>query len=230
MKAIEQEIREELFALQDEKYLAMQRMIIPNIDPESIIGVRIPLVRELVKKYKKDERVNEYLDSLPHQYYDENNVHGFLVSEIKDFDECIRRLDEFLPYVDNWATCDGMRPKVFKKHKKELVPYLYKWMESNETYRIRFAIEMFMSFYLDEDFDVEYPMRIVKIRSTEYYVNMMIAWYCATALAKQWEAVIPLLETQSMDAWTHNKTIQKARESYRITPEQKEYLNSLKIK
>lgn len=223
-------IRDKLFELQDLDYRAFQSNLTPSITEEDIIGVRTPVLRNFAKEMVKDPDIDAFFKDLPHKYYDENNMHGFMLSLIKDFDEVIRLLDEFLPYVDNWATCDMMRPKVFAKHKKELLPHIYRWMESENTYTVRFAIEMLMTYYLDEDFDLEYPRRISKIRSEEYYINMMIAWYFATALAKQYDAILPFFVSPCMDKWTHNKAIQKARESYRVTAEQKEYLNTLKIK
>ena len=178
----------------------------------------------------KDPEIDGFLENLPHQYYDENNVHAFILEKKKDFDELIRLLSDFLPYVNNWATCDMMRPKVFAKHKKELIPYLYRWMESKDVYAVRFAIGMFMTFYLDEDFDMEYPTRIAQIRSEEYYIRMMVAWYFATALAKQYKAALPYIEERRLDPWVHNKTIQKALESFRVSDEQKKLLRTLKSK
>ena len=174
--------------------------------------------------------VEAFLKDLPHEYFDENQLHAFIVSEDKDYERCMADVEEFLPYLDNWATCDQMSPKVFKKNKDGLLLHVRKWLKSDRTYTVRFAIGMLMEHFLDDDFDPEYPKLVAKVKSDEYYVNMMIAWYFATALAKQHDAVIPYLEEQKLDVWTHNKTIQKARESYRITPEQKKYLKTLKRK
>ena len=219
-----------LFELRDEEYAKFQAKLTPSVDPKLFIGVRVPDVRKLAKELKNDPGVEVFLQELPHKYYDENMLHGLLISEIKDFDIAIKETDRFLPYVDNWAVCDIMTPKVFKKHKTELIECIRKWAKSKKTYTIRFGIEMLMSHYLDDDFKAEYLDIPARIRSDEYYVNMMIAWFFATALTKQWDSAIPYIENVRLDKWTHNKTIQKAVESYRITDEQKSYLRTLKIK
>ena len=223
-------IRKELFSLQDLKYREMQVKIIPTVKPESIIGVRTPELRRMAKELGGNEGIDTFLNDLPHQYFDENQLHAFILSGMKDYAECLAALERFLPYVDNWATCDQMSPKVFRKHRTELLGPIKKWIASGETYKIRFGIGMLMEHYLDEDFDMAYPETVAGIRSEEYYVNMMTAWYFATALAKQYDAVLPFIENCRLDTWTHNKAIQKAVESYRITPEQKEYLKTLKIR
>ena len=225
-----EEIRKELFALQDEKYRAFQVKLFPTLDPDTIIGVRTPDLRSYAKKLLKEEGISAFLSDLPHRYFDENQLHAFIVSEMKDYDRCMGEVSYFLPYVDNWATCDQMSPKVFKKHLPELLECIREWIGSGKTYTIRFAVGMLLEHYLDDAFDLKYPEIVASIRSSEYYVNMMIAWYFATALAKQYEAILPLIEGRKLDAWTHNKAIQKAIESYRITPEQKEYLKTLKIR
>lgn len=230
MVQIENEIQNLLFSLQDEKYREFHTKLIPTIDPDKIIGVRTPVLRKQVKELAKRPDIHEYMMTLPHTYYEENNLHAFLIEQIKDYEECVRRLEEFLPYVDNWATCDSMTPKVFKKHKGELLEKISVWLASDHVYTIRFGIEMLMKFYLDEDFDERYLEWVAAVRSEEYYVNMMIAWYFATALAKQYEATLPYIVESRLADWTHNKAIQKAVESYRITPEQKVYLKSLKRK
>ncbi len=212
----------------DEQYAEFQSRLIPTVPADTIIGVRTPILRKLTKDLKKDARSAEFLRELPHKYFDENQLHGFLISEIKDFEECIAKLEQFLPYIDNWATCDQTSPKCFKKHKMELVPLIKKWLKSEHTYTVRFAIGVLMQHYLDEDFKPKYAELVANVRSEEYYINMEIAWYMATALAKQWDMVIPYLEQSKLDTWTHNQTIKKARESYRITDEQKEYLKTLK--
>ena len=227
---ITDDIRKELKKLQDKGYREMQVTIIPTIDADSIIGVRTPALRQLAKEFSKREDVSEFLSDLPHKFFEENQLHAFILSGMKDAESCIKLVDEFLPYVDNWATCDQMSPKVFKKHKKLLLEYVDKWIRSDHTYVKRFAICMLMEHFLDEDFKTSYLTKVSKIRSEEYYVNMMIAWYFATALAKQYEDTLPFIEKQKLDKWTHNKSIQKAVESYRITPEQKEYLKTLKRK
>lgn len=224
------DIRDELFAMQDEKYRDFQAKLIPTVEHDTVIGVRTPALRDYAKKLLKREDIQEFLDDLPHKYFDENQLHAFILSGMKDYEKCIEEVVRFLPYVDNWATCDQMSPKVFRKHKQELLTNIKEWVRSKETYTIRFGIGMLMEHFLDDDFDPEYPEMVAAVRSEEYYVNMMIAWYFATALAKQYEAVLPYIENNRLDVWTHNKAIQKAVESYRITPEQKEYLKSLKLK
>ena len=227
---ITDEIRSELFRLQDPGYRDLQLKIVPTADKESVIGVRTPALRQLAKEYVKRDDVYLFLNDLPHKYFDENQLHAFILSLMKDAEECIKLVDKFLPFVDNWATCDQMSPKVFKKHKYLLLKYVNVWIGSDHTYVKRFAIGMLMEHFLDEDFKTSYLTKVSKIRSDEYYVNMMVAWYFATALAKKYEETLPYIEKQKLDIWTHNKTIQKAVESYRITPEQKEYLKTLKRK
>ncbi len=230
MQAINDEIRKELFRQQDTKYRDFQSKLMPTVAPETAIGVRTPALRKYAKALAKRAEISEFLNELPHQYFDENQLHAFIISEIKDYDKCMEEVKKFLPYVDNWATCDQLSPKTFKKHKAELLEEIKIWIDSDHTYTIRFGIGMLMQHFLDEDFDPVYPEMVSKLRSDEYYVNMMIAWYFATALAKQYETVLPYIEKQKLDSWIHNKTIQKSVESYRITPEQKEYLKSLKVR
>lgn len=225
-----EDIRNELYKLQDIKYRDFQSKLIPNIDPETVIGVRTPILRKLAKDLSKNEDIRDFLKDVPHRYFDENQLHAFLISGMKDYDECLKELKCFLPFIDNWATCDQLSPKVFKKHRRELLPEIKKWIKSDETYTVRFGIGMLMEHFLDEDFDVSYPDLVASIRSEEYYVNMMSAWYFATALAKQYEDILPYIENKRLDNWTHNKTIQKAVESFRITDEQKVYLKALKVK
>lgn len=225
---ITDEIRRELFANQDTAYRDFQAKLIPNLEDGKMIGVRTPTLRKMAKQYAKQEDIGTFLDTLPHTYFDENQLHAFIISERKDFAQCIAELTRFLPFIDNWATCDQLSPKVFKKHRQELLPHINEWLASNLTYVVRFGIGMLMEHFLDEDFDLQYPETVSKLRSEEYYINMMIAWYFATALAKQYEAVLPFLENDRLAPWTHNKAIQKAVESLRITPEQKAYLKKLK--
>ena len=225
-----EKIRQHLFAMQDIKYKEFHSKLMPTIDPDTIIGVRIPMLRKYAKELFKSNETEEFIRDLPHQYYDENNLHGYIIEQTKDFHECVGQIETFLPYVDNWATCDTMAPKVFKKHKQELLVYIEKWICSEEPYTVRFAVNMLMRFFLDDGFDTRYLDMAAGVQTEEYYVKMVIAWYFATALAKQYESTIPYMEKQVLEKWTHNKTIQKARESYRITEDQKEYLKSLKIK
>lgn len=225
-----EEIRKSLLGWQDKEYREFQSKLMPTVDKERVIGVRTPELRKYAKQLIKREEVTEFLGNLPHTYFDENQLHAFIISDIKDYEKCIEEVERFLPYVDNWATCDQMLPKVFRGHEKELLEVIYKWIESDNTYTVRFAIGMLMKYFLDDYFDLEYPKMIAKIRSEEYYIKMMIAWYFATALAKQYESVLSFIENQCLDVWTHNKAIQKSVESYRITKEQKEYLRNLKRK
>lgn len=222
-------IRERLLELQDEKYGDFQSKLIPGLPREQIMGIRMPIMRKLAKELAKEEEATAFLKQLPHTYYDENVLHALLIMEIKDYDTCIEVLEAFLPCIDNWAVCDCLSPKVLGKHKKELLERIKVWIPSEHTYICRFGIGMLMRWFLDDDFKPEYLTMPASVHSEEYYVKMMVAWFFATALAKQWEATIPYLEQPRLDSWTHNKAIQKARESYRLTKPQKEYLKTLKI-
>lgn len=224
------DILSELKKLQDKGYRKMQITTLPSVKAESIIGVRTPALRALAKELSKRDDISIFLEDLPHKFFEENQLHAFILSGMKDAEECIKLVDKFLPYVDNWATCDQMSPKIFKKHKDLLLEYVNEWIKSDKTYVKRFAVGMLMEHFLDEDFKTSYLTKVSRIRSDEYYINMMTAWYFATALAKQYDAALPYIEKQKLDKWTHNKTIQKAVESYRITPEQKEYLKTLRRK
>ena len=226
---ITEEIRERLFQLQDEKYRDFQSKLIPNLEASVMIGVRTPELRKLSREMVRRENIGEFLDALPHRYFDENQLHAFILSEIRDYDRCVEAVCRFLPYVDNWATCDQMSPKVFRRNRQALLPHIREWIDSGKTYTVRFGIGMLMSHFLDEGFDQTYAETVASIRSEEYYVNMMIAWYFATALVGHYEEILPFLEEKRLDPWTHNKAIQKAIESYRITEEQKAYLRTLRI-
>ncbi|NCC67557.1 MAG: DNA alkylation repair protein [Clostridia bacterium] len=223
-------VQNRLFELQDTEYKEFQCKLMPTVATETVIGVRTPQLRSLAKELSKQPEIWQFMKILPHRYYEENNLHGFLIENIKDYNEAVDAVEEFLPYVDNWATCDLMSPKVFKKHLPELEVEIKRWLSSRHTYTIRFGIEMLMSHYLDENFSPEYPELVAEVKSEEYYVNMMIAWYFATALAKRYDEILPYIEQRRLDRWTHNKTIQKAVESFRITDEQKTCLKALKIK
>lgn len=225
---IEEQIQKELFSLQDIKYRNFHAKLIPNIRPELIIGIRTPELRKYAKILAKKTEAEAFLSILPHKYYEENNLHGFLIETTKDYFKTIDLLDNFLPYIDNWATCDMISPKIFKKHLPQLLLKIKEWIASEHTYTKRFGIGMLMKFYLDENFSTEFLDMVACINSKEYYVNMMIAWYFATALARQYDTVLPYIEEQRLDTWVHNKTIQKAVESFRITDEQKIYLKTLK--
>ncbi|MBQ6496911.1 MAG: DNA alkylation repair protein [Firmicutes bacterium] len=222
------EIRQELFKMQDTGYRDFQLKLIPNVDPDTVIGTRTPQLRAFAKEIQKQGSEQEFLEELPHQYFDENQLHAFVLSEVKNFERCIREVDRFLPYIDNWATCDQLSPKVFRKNREQLLSHIRRWIASDKVYTVRFAIGMLMQHFLDEAFDSEYPEMVAGVKSDEYYINMMIAWYFATALAKQYKAVLPYIEEQRLTDWTHNKAIQKAIESRRISDEQKQYLRSLK--
>ncbi|MCR5177348.1 MAG: DNA alkylation repair protein [Lachnospiraceae bacterium] len=222
------DLHRKLYDLQDLKYRDMQIKIIPTINPGSVIGVRTPELKNMAKDILKSGDYKDYLNELPHKFFEENQLHAFIISGIKHLNECLEELEKFLPYVDNWATCDQMSPKIFKKHKDELLAHIKEWIGSDRTYTIRFGVGMLMEHFLDADYDPRYPEMVAKIKSEEYYVKMMIAWYFATALAKQYESTLPYIEEKRLDDWTHNKTIQKSIESYRITDEQKKYLRSLK--
>ena len=223
-------IRETLFSLRDEKFAAFQARLIPNVAPERIIGVRTPALRKLAKTLRGSGEAEEFLKALPHDFFEENNLHAFLLCEMKDFDACVQAVEDFLPYVDNWATCDQMSPGVFRKNKQALLPYIRCWIASERCYTRRFGTGMLMSHFLDEDFREEYLRLVSDKRSEEYYVNMMIAWYFATALAKQYEAALPYLENRRLAPWVHNKAIQKALESFRVSDGHKTYLKTLKIR
>ncbi len=227
---IAEEIRAKLFGMQDEAYKAFNSKLIPNVNPDTMIGIRTPELRKYAKQLAKEPNVKEFLNALPHTYFEENQLHAFVISGMKEFEACLEEVNRFLPFVDNWATCDQLSPKIFKKNREALAEYIRIWIASDQTYTVRFAIGMLMEHFLDEDFNLAYPKMVSAVRSREYYINMMTAWYFATALAKQYDAVLPFMEKQTLDDWTHNKTIQKSVESYRILPEQKEYLRSLKVK
>lgn len=222
-------IRESLLALQDSGNAAFQAKLTPGIPRESFLGVRMPELRKLEKQVRNTEESEKFLNTLPHEYYDENMLHSVLISNMKDYGAVIEAIEKFLPYVDNWAVCDALRPVIFKRKKQGLTDKIQEWIGSEETYTKRFGIDMLMTYYLDQDFCPEYLELPASVHSEEYYVNMMIAWYYATALAKQWESTIPYLEEKRLGLWVHNKTIQKACESYRITDGQKAYLRTLKL-
>ena len=223
------EIQQRLFALQDGGYRDFYAGLIPTVPKELVIGVRSPALRSLAKELKGTELAADFMAALPHRYYEENNLHAALIGHIRDFDACMAELERFLPFVDNWATCDMMNPKALAKDKAALLERIRLWLQSGHTYTVRFGMEMLMNHFLEEDFREEYLALAASVQSEEYYIRMMQAWYFATALAKQYEAAVTYLEQRKLGVWVHNKTIQKARESYRISGEQKEYLKSLKI-
>jgi len=222
------EVQKRLLSLSDSKYAEFQAKLIPTVAPEKIIGIRVPVLRRFSKEFEKDPIFCKFLNMLPHEYYDENLLHSILLGRIKDYNKCVEAVEAFLPYIDNWAVCDILSPKVFSKHKNELLLKIKEWVVSEKTYTCRFGINMLMTHYLDKDFKEEYLEIPASVKSEEYYVRMMVAWYYATALAKQWDATIPYIEGHRLPEWTHNKTIQKACESNRITDEQKAYLKTLR--
>lgn len=223
-----QYIEQKLKEMADPKYKEFHQKLMPTVNPEKVLGVRVPDLRKFAKEINKSDVKDDFLKVLPHKYYEEDNLHAFLIEMIKDYDAVIAELNRFLPFVDNWATCDMMSPKIFKKHKKELLKDIEKWINSGETYTIRYGIKCLMQHYLDEDFDVSLAQKVAYIKSDEYYVNMMRAWYFATALSKQYEVSVKFLENRVLDKWTHNKTISKVCESYCVTLEKKEYIKSLR--
>lgn len=218
-----------LFEMRDEKYRDFTVPLLPNVSKDSIIGVRLPNLKALARELVKSGEYGEFILELPHKYYEENHLHSFLINQIKDFEECIKELDRFLPYIDNWSVCDSLRPKCFSKNKDELLIHIKRWLNNNGVYTKRFAIEMLMVHFLNEDFSPEYLDMVANAEGEDYYLKMMVAWYFATALAKQYEAALPYIENRLIkDKWTHNKAIQKALESYRVSDGKKPYLKTLK--
>ena len=222
-------IAKDLFALRDPKFAEGQKNIIPTVDPSRLIGVRTPALRDYAKKMYREGEFEDFLNDLPHEYFDEDQVHAFVISLEKDFNKCMVEVERFLPFIDNWATCDQLSPKAFRKEPERLLSYIPKWIGSGETYTIRFGVKCLMEYFLGDRFSTGYADMVAGIQSDEYYVNMMRAWYFATALAKNYDEVLPYIESKKLDDWTHNKAIQKSIESYRITDEQKAYLRTLKV-
>ena len=222
------EIREKLFSMADEKYKDFQAKLMPTVDKDKVIGVRTPALRSFTKEIYKAGEYEAFLSDLPHKYYEEDNLHALLIDKIKDFDECVAEIEKLLPFIDNWATCDMLRPKVFKSEPEKLYEYICKWLCSDKVYTVRYGIGCLCSFYLDDNFRAEQLAMVAEIKSDEYYINMMIAWYFATALAKQYDSTVVYLQQRKLPEWVHRKTIQKAVESYRISDETKMYLRSLR--
>lgn len=227
METLESKVRRELFALRDEKYRDFHKKLVPTVDDERIIGVRIPVLRKYAKNLSA-ETGSAYLDLLPHHYVEENNLHAFIISGMKDFDDAMRRTEEFLPYIDNWATCDSFMPKVFKKHPAEVYEKVKHWLKNEHTYTVRYALVTLLNNFLDEEFRPEMLDLAAHLRSNEYYINMAIAWYFSIALVKQYDAALPYIIHRRLAPWVHNKAIQKAIESYRISSDRKKYLRELK--
>ncbi len=227
MIVITEQIENRLFSMSEKEYGDFSAKLMPTMSRDRVIGVRVPLIRKLAKNL---ENYEEFLNTLPHKYFEENNLHAFLIEKEQDFDSLIIKLNKFLPYVDNWATCDSMKPKVIKKHPEKLLEHIKIWIKSKHVYTVRYGINLLMSFFLDDRFEPGYLRLVAEIKSDEYYINMMRAWFFATALAKQYEQALPYIENKVLDVWTHNKTLQKAIESLRITTEQKDYLKTLRRK
>lgn len=225
------DIQKELFKMQELKMKDFNSKLIPNIEKENFIGIRTPKLRKFAKeiyKNNKDE-VDTFLNSLPHKYIEENFLHGFLIDNLKDFDDTLKHTEKFLPFIDNWANCDSFNPKIFKKNKEKIYEKIKIWIKSNHEYTVRYAIGLLLSNYLDEDFKEEHLEMVVNIKRDEYYIKMMVAWYFSFALIKQYESTIPYIQQKKLEKWTHNKTIQKAVESFRIDNETKKYLKLLKL-
>ncbi|MBQ4626271.1 MAG: DNA alkylation repair protein [Clostridia bacterium] len=227
---MQENVKKKLFEMQDLQYKGFHSKLMPTVNSDKIIGVRVPVLRKFAKEFCKSPDAAEFIKILPHEYYEENNLHAFIIEQIKDYDETVNELNRFLPFVDNWATCDMLTPKSFKHNTDRLIEQINIWLLSEHIYAVRFAVNMLMKFYLDAEFKEEYLNKVADIKSDEYYLKMVQAWYFATALAKQWDSAVIIVEENRLDQWTHNKTIQKAVESYRITKEQKEYLKTLKRK
>lgn len=223
-------LEKELFKNQDLKYRDFTSSLTPGFELDFFIGVRVPILRQIAKRMYKEENYKSFLKEVPHKYHEEYVIHSLLINEIKDYDDCINELNRFVPYINNWAVSDTIRPKVFNKNKDILINTISEYITSNKTYTLRVGILLLMTYYLDESFDEKYLEMVSKVKSNEYYVNMMIAWYFATALAKQKEKTLPYLEKYKLDKWVHNKTISKAIESFRISNEDKQYLKTLRIK
>lgn len=221
------EILSILFSYKDDKFKEFTSRLIPNISKDYIIGVKVPQIRQISKEIYNDK--TKFINELPHKYLEENILHSSLISLNKDLDDTLDNLEDFLPYVDNWIVCDTISPKVFKKDLGKVYKYIKKWIKSKDTYTVRFGIVSLLQFYLDGEFKNEYNILISKIKSDEYYINMAIAWYYSFALIKQYDTTIKLFESKTLDKWIHNKSIQKAIESYRIDDDRKKYLKSLKI-
>lgn len=219
-----------LLSMQDPEYKKFHSALMPTVNAELVIGVRVPQLRKFAKEFGKTSGAEDFLNALPHKYYEENNLHAFLIEQEKDFDRALSQAEKFLPYIDNWATCDMFRPPVFKKNPEKLLPHIYKWLRSDKTYTVRYAIGLLLSFYLDQNFRPEFLEEVSKIRSDEYYINMMVAWYFQTALVRQYEYALPYITERRLSTWVHNKTIGKCAESLKISKETKEYLKSFKVK
>lgn len=222
------DIQKRLFSLADAEYKKFNSSLIPNVDSACFIGVRTPDLRCLARELIKNGQADEFISTLPHEYYEENNLHGFIINEEKNFDRATELTEKFLPYVDNWATCDSLIPKAFKKHPEGVLPFVEKWLKSDEVYKVRFAVGLLMRFFQDDLYEQKYSDAVAGVKSGEYYIDMMVAWYFATLLAKQYESAITYLEEKRLSPFVHKKTVSKACESFRIDGEKKNYIKSLK--
>lgn len=229
MSGLKTELQEKLFSLQDIEYKSFHSKLMPTVNPDTIIGIRTPVLRKFANDFYKSDEAKNFLENLPHLYYEENNLHAFLLEKITDYHTLIKELNIFLPFVDNWATCDMMKPKIFKNNKDHLIIDIKRWLEAEYIYEVRYGIVCLMTYFLESDFKKEYLSWIATIKSDEYYINMARAWFFATALTKQYESTTPIFENKALDKWTHNKAIQKACESYRVTEEKKAFLRGLKV-
>ena len=223
-------LREELFSIRDEKYKAFQEKLMPSVDPDSVIGIRTPALRRFAAEFAKRNNVNDFFKSLPHAYYEENNLHAFLIEKIGNFDRTVEELNRFLPCVDNWATCDMMSPKIFSENKEKLLPVIEEWLASPHIYMARFGIVTLMKHYLDEDFSPRHLQMVADVPSEEYYIEMAKAWYFAEALVKQYASALPCLTSGGLTPFVHNKTISKACDSFRISKDKKDFLKTLRKK
>ena len=223
-------VRTELAAMADQNYREFNSKLMPTVEKSTVFGVRTPVLRKFAKDFFKDERCNTFLATLPHRYFEENQLHAFLVEQIKDFDRCVLAVEAFLPFIDNWATCDCFSPAAFKKAPDKLLPHIEKWLTSSHIYTVRYGVVILMRYFLDERFDEKYLKWVAKIPTDDYYLSMAVAWYFATALAKQYDAALPYIQNRLLDKVTHNRAIQKAVESFRISEKHKAYLKTLRIK
>lgn len=223
-------VRTELAALADQNYREFNSKLMPTVEKSTVFGVRTPVLRKFAKEFFKDPSSKEFLTALPHEYFEENQLHAFLVEQIKDFDRCILAVEAFLPFIDNWATCDCFSPAVFKKESDRLLPYIEKWLTSSHVYTVRYGVVMLMRYFLDERFDEKHLKTVADLPTDDYYLSMVVAWYFATALSKQYDAALPYIQDRMLDKATHNRAIQKAVESFRISEKHKAYLKTLRIK
>lgn len=229
MSSVQSYVRGWLEAHADEAYQKFNSNLMPTVEKSAVFGVRTPILRKFAKEFFVDPRSADFLNQLPHKYFEENQLHAFLVEQIKDFDRCVKAVEVFLPFVDNWATCDCFSPKIFKKDPERLLPYIEKWLKSSRVYTVRYGIVMLMRYFLDERFHEKYLKWVAGVPTDDYYLHMAVAWYFATALAKQYDAALPYIQNRLLDKVTHNRAIQKAAESFRVSDQRKRFLKKFKI-